>query len=184
MRADRRGAAPEGGSDQPAPRGRKRGSRLLKLVVLGGALALVLNEDLRSQVLDALFGAEEEFTYSSVTEPSNPASPPETPSQPWVRSEARDADVASEPDPPDDDFFPGSDPVVGAEDTPRANSTIAPSPAAWRAAADEQAADQPSPPRTAPEPTVQSEARVDIGPPTPPPAWWRPSKPDTDPVGD
>ena len=44
-------------------KGRKRGRKLLILVV-GGGLALVASEDLRSKVLDTLFGAEEEFQYT------------------------------------------------------------------------------------------------------------------------
>lgn len=49
---------------------KKRKSRLGKLVLLaliGAALALVLSEGARKTVLDALFGAEEEFEYSSTT---------------------------------------------------------------------------------------------------------------------
>ncbi|MGI8557700.1 MAG: hypothetical protein ACR2ND_05240 [Solirubrobacteraceae bacterium] len=45
-------------------------SRLLLLIMVGGILALILNEDLRSKALDALFGAEEEFEYTSATEPA------------------------------------------------------------------------------------------------------------------
>ncbi len=37
------------------------------------ALALALSEDLRSKVLDLLFGAEDEFEYSSTTAPVEPA---------------------------------------------------------------------------------------------------------------
>lgn len=51
---------------QNPPRKRKR--RLRKLVLLaiaGAALALILSEDARQAVLDALFGAEEEFEYTS-----------------------------------------------------------------------------------------------------------------------
>ena len=43
--------------------------RFLMLTVVGGALALALSEGLRKKVLDALFGAEEEFEYTSVTTP-------------------------------------------------------------------------------------------------------------------
>lgn len=46
---------------------KKKGLRLgrkLMLLLVGGALALGLSESLRSKVLDALFGAEEEFTYT------------------------------------------------------------------------------------------------------------------------
>jgi hypothetical protein len=41
--------------------------KLVMVAILGGALALVLSEDLRKQVLDRLFGAEEEFEYTSTT---------------------------------------------------------------------------------------------------------------------
>jgi hypothetical protein len=58
-----------------APRRRRRGgvSRALLLLVVAGALAMVLSEDLRSKVLDLLFGKEEEFDYSSTTAPAQPA---------------------------------------------------------------------------------------------------------------
>ena len=52
-----------------APRKRKR-SRLGRLILFGmiaGALALIFSEDARKTVLDALFGAEEEFEYTSTT---------------------------------------------------------------------------------------------------------------------
>ena len=45
----------------------RRWSRLLMLGVVGAGLALVLSEDLRKKVLDKLFGAEEEFEYTSTT---------------------------------------------------------------------------------------------------------------------
>ena len=45
------------------------GRKLLFLMVAAGA-ALALSADLRSKVLDALFGAEEEFDYTSTTAPS------------------------------------------------------------------------------------------------------------------
>jgi hypothetical protein len=52
-----------------APRKRKK-SRLGRLILFGmvaGAVALVLSEGARKTVLDALFGAEEEFEYTSTT---------------------------------------------------------------------------------------------------------------------
>ena len=56
-------------------RGREEKSHsFLKLVfvaVAGAAIALVLSEDLRKAVLDRLFGAEEEFEYTSATAPAN-----------------------------------------------------------------------------------------------------------------
>jgi hypothetical protein len=54
---------------------RKRGGgfgKLLLLVIVGAGLALALSEDLRKKVLDALFGAEEEFEYTSTTAPATP----------------------------------------------------------------------------------------------------------------
>ncbi|HEX8753740.1 MAG TPA: hypothetical protein VF731_10020 [Solirubrobacterales bacterium] len=48
----------------------KRKSRLGRLVLLaivGAIIALVVSEDARKTVLDALFGAEEEFEYTSTT---------------------------------------------------------------------------------------------------------------------
>ena len=56
-----------------APKKQKRGGglgKLLLLAVVGAALALALSEDLRKKVLDALFGAEEEFEYTSTTPPA------------------------------------------------------------------------------------------------------------------
>ena len=44
----------------------KKGRRLLLLLVGAGA-AMALSEGLRKKVLDALFGAEEEFEYTSTT---------------------------------------------------------------------------------------------------------------------
>ena len=52
---------------EPPKRTRRRGGmrRTVLLLVVGGVLAIALNEGLRSKVLDVLFGAEEEFDYSS-----------------------------------------------------------------------------------------------------------------------
>jgi hypothetical protein len=51
---------------------RRRGGLGRKLLVLavGGGLALALSSDLRAKVLDALFGKEEEFDYTSTTAPT------------------------------------------------------------------------------------------------------------------
>ena len=57
------------------PKRRRRGGigGSLLLIAIAGLLALALNEGLRTKVLDLLFGAEEEFDYSSTTAPSEPA---------------------------------------------------------------------------------------------------------------
>ncbi|WP_372788346.1 hypothetical protein [Paraconexibacter sp.] len=54
---------------------KKRGGlgRKLLLLAVGAGLALALSSDLRDKVLDALFGAEEEFDYTSSTAPASPA---------------------------------------------------------------------------------------------------------------
>jgi hypothetical protein len=50
------------------PPKRKRGiGRFLLLGLVAGAIALVLSEGARKAVLDTLFGAEEEFEYTSST---------------------------------------------------------------------------------------------------------------------
>ena len=41
--------------------------KLLLIGIVGAVLAIALNEDLRKAVLDRLFGAEEEFEYTSQT---------------------------------------------------------------------------------------------------------------------
>jgi hypothetical protein len=62
-------------------RGRRRG-RLLVLGLVGGVLALALSEGLRKKVLDALFGAEEEFEYTATTTPNGSPSASAPSSQP------------------------------------------------------------------------------------------------------
>jgi adenylosuccinate synthase len=57
---------------------KKRGGRKLLLVLVGAGLAVALSEGLRKKVLDALFGAEEEFEYTSTTTPA-PATPTNEP---------------------------------------------------------------------------------------------------------
>ena len=51
-------------------RKQRRWGRLLVIALLGAGLAIALSEDLRKAVLDRLFGAEEEFEYSSTTTPA------------------------------------------------------------------------------------------------------------------
>ena len=52
-----------------APKKQRKGGfgRIVLLALVGGGLALALSEGLRKKVLDALFGAEEEFEYTSTT---------------------------------------------------------------------------------------------------------------------
>ncbi len=61
-------------SDRLRGRAEKKGSiigKFLILSIVGAVAALVLSEDLRKAVLDRLFGAEEEFEYTSTTAPAN-----------------------------------------------------------------------------------------------------------------
>ena len=57
------------------PQKKKRGGlgRKLLLLVVGAGVAMAASEDLRNKILDALFGKEEEFEYSSTTTPPTPA---------------------------------------------------------------------------------------------------------------
>jgi hypothetical protein len=52
-----------------APKKQRSGGigRILIVGIVGAGLALALSEGLRKKVLDALFGAEEEFEYTSTT---------------------------------------------------------------------------------------------------------------------
>ena len=50
------------------PRKKKhRLGKLIMLAIVGGVVALIVSEGARKAVLDALFGAEEEFEYTSTT---------------------------------------------------------------------------------------------------------------------
>lgn len=65
-----------GAALRSAPKKRKKrggfGRKLLLLVVGAGA-AVALSSDLRSKLLDTLFGKEEEFDYTSTTSPATAA---------------------------------------------------------------------------------------------------------------
>jgi adenylosuccinate synthase len=50
---------------------KRRKGRLLLVGLVGAGLALALSEGLRKKVLDALFGAEEEFEYTATTTPTS-----------------------------------------------------------------------------------------------------------------
>ena len=47
---------------------------MLLLALVGAAAALALSEGLRKKVLDAMFGAEEEFEYTATTTPDSSSS--------------------------------------------------------------------------------------------------------------
>jgi adenylosuccinate synthase len=54
---------------------KKRGKgRTLVLILITAGVALALSEGLRKKVLDTLFGAEEEFEYTSTTTPTSTGS--------------------------------------------------------------------------------------------------------------
>src|ERR687893_988069 len=63
-----------------APKRRRKGGlgKLILIAVVGGGVALAVSEDLRKKLLDALFGAEEEFEYTSSTAPAPTPTPPAT----------------------------------------------------------------------------------------------------------
>ena len=54
---------------EPEKKDKSTLGRLLLIALIGAVLALALSEELRKAVLDQLFGAEEEFEYTSTTSP-------------------------------------------------------------------------------------------------------------------
>jgi hypothetical protein len=66
------------------PKRKRKGGlgKLLVVGIIGAGLAIALSEDLRNKVLDALFGSEEEFDYSSTTTPPPPPAPAPAPPAP------------------------------------------------------------------------------------------------------
>ena len=63
---------------EPPKRRRRRGGlrRTLLLLFVAGVLALALSDELRSKILDLLFGSEEEFDYSSAAPTAEPGQAP------------------------------------------------------------------------------------------------------------
>ena len=53
---------------------KKRKGRLILLALVGAGAALALSEGLRKKLLDAMFGAEEEFEYTATTTPESGSS--------------------------------------------------------------------------------------------------------------
>jgi hypothetical protein len=72
--ADNLRSASDALREGPKKKKRKGGiGRLLLLGIIGTGVALGVSSDLRNKVLDLLFGAEEEFDYTSTTAPAAPA---------------------------------------------------------------------------------------------------------------
>jgi hypothetical protein len=70
-----------GSALREGPKKRKRRGgfgKLLFIGIVGAGVALAASEGLRNKVLDALFGAEEEFDYTSTTTPTTPTPAGET----------------------------------------------------------------------------------------------------------
>jgi hypothetical protein len=60
-------------SDQLRGKRKRKGvtlGRVVMLAVIGAIIAVLLSEDIRKALLDKLFGAEEEFEYTSTTSPA------------------------------------------------------------------------------------------------------------------
>lgn len=58
--------------DGPKKKKKKHPLRKVAVLLIGVGIALAVSEELRTKVLDALFGKEEEFEYTSTTTPSAP----------------------------------------------------------------------------------------------------------------
>jgi hypothetical protein len=59
----------EAGDQLRGKRRRHRGRRLFMLAILGAFAFVLINEGTRKSLLDKVFGAEEEFEYTSTTSP-------------------------------------------------------------------------------------------------------------------
>jgi len=62
-------------ADAPVKKKRRLGRKVLVLVV-GAGVAVAVSSDVRNKLLDLLFGAEEEFDYTSTTAPATPVPSP------------------------------------------------------------------------------------------------------------
>ena len=64
-------------ADAPSKKRKKGGvGRKLLVLVVGAGAAVALSSDIRNKLLDLLFGAEEEFDYTSTTAPATPVPSP------------------------------------------------------------------------------------------------------------
>jgi hypothetical protein len=64
------GAALREGPKKKKKKKRRGFGKLLVVGLIGAGIAIVASEGLRNKVLDTLFGAEEEFDYTSTTSPA------------------------------------------------------------------------------------------------------------------
>ena len=60
----------EAGDSLRGKKRKRRGRKLQLLVMIGAVAFLVLNEGARKALMDRIFGAEEEFEYTSTTSPA------------------------------------------------------------------------------------------------------------------
>jgi hypothetical protein len=60
----------EAGDSLRGKKRKRRGRKLLLLVMIGAVAFIVLNEGARKALMDRIFGAEEEFEYTSTTSPA------------------------------------------------------------------------------------------------------------------
>ena len=73
LQKELRGAADslkEAGDHLRGKKRRHRGRKLFALMILGGIAFIILNEGARKTLMDRIFGAEEEFEYTSTTSPA------------------------------------------------------------------------------------------------------------------
>jgi hypothetical protein len=62
---------------EPAKKKKKGGlGRKVLVLVVGAGVAVAVSSDVRNKLLDLLFGAEEEFDYTSTTAPATPVPSP------------------------------------------------------------------------------------------------------------
>jgi hypothetical protein len=157
----------------------KRRGRVVTVLALGGVVALVTKEDLRSRLLDAVFGPEEQFEYDSVTEPVAPGIelegaamfPQSAAEVPTADAGAQDNELWSEPSAAaepteavgDDAPAPSDHTPVSAYDPPaRADDTPAPA-----EDAPASAYDAPAPAYDTPDP-IETAKTPASGTPEPP----------------